>query len=171
MWPLFDTGGSLTELYTGDCTDVFNWELNIGQKEVSKSIHQRCTGSPEQFVMIGNIIRDNTRKGIEIKPLHTSSFLCWRWTTDGKHAETGRTMLDVVRGAVAKRGLEINRIKSTTCMILNYRRPTIEQLRGMEVEEQLKYLGVTVSSKRTVSFNIKKRKSCKQEKWQTWHIS
>ena len=49
----------ITELYTGDCTDIFKGEMNIGKMEVSNGIRQRCTGSPQLFVMLVNmIIRD-----------------------------------------------------------------------------------------------------------------
>ena len=43
----------------GYCTDIFIGELNIGQMGVSNGVLQGCTGSPQLFVMIVNmIIRD-----------------------------------------------------------------------------------------------------------------
>ena len=46
----------VTELYTGDCTEIFKGELRISQMEVSNGILQGCTGSPQLFVMIVNMI-------------------------------------------------------------------------------------------------------------------
>ena len=62
-----------------------------------------------------------------------------------------------MRGAAEKCRLEMNTVKSK-CVILNYRGPTIEQQRGMEVVEQLKYLEVTVSNRGNCFFQYEKDK-------------
>ena len=62
----------------------------------------------------------------------------------GKQAQQ---LLDVIRDAAWRCGLEMNAMKSN-CTIFNYRGAPIERLKGMEVVEQLKYLGVTVINKR-----------------------
>ena len=56
-------------------------------------------------------------------------------------------LLDLMRDAAGRCGFEMNAMKSN-CMIFNYRGAPIELLKGMEVVEQLRYLGVTVVNKR-----------------------
>ena len=58
-----------------------------------------------------------------------------------------KQLLDVMRDAVGRCGLEMNSMKSK-CTIFNYRGAPIELLKEMEVVEQLRYLGVTVVNKR-----------------------
>ena len=57
-------------------------------------------------------------------------------------------LLDVMRGVVVKCGLEI----------LNYRGTVINQVLGMKVVDQLKYLGVTVSNKKNCFLQYTKDK-------------
>ena len=46
----------VTELYTGDCTDIFKGKMNTEKVEVSNIIHLGCTGSPQLFVMVVNMV-------------------------------------------------------------------------------------------------------------------
>ena len=66
-------------------------------------------------------------------------------------------MLDVMSDAAGRCGLEMNAMKSK-CMIFNYRGASIELLKGMEVVEQLRYMGVTVFNKRNCFLQHKKEK-------------
>ena len=57
-----------------------------------------------------------------------------------------KQLLDVMRDAAGRCGLKMNAIKSKR-MIFNYREAPIEQLKGMEVVEQFKYLGAVLENK------------------------
>ena len=71
--------------------------------------------------------------------------------------------MDVMRDAEGRCGLEINAMKSK-CMIFNYRGAPIELPKGMEVVEQLRYLGVTVVIKRNCFLQHKKEKIMQTKK-------
>ena len=55
-------------------------------------------------------------------------------------------LLDVMRDAAGRCGLGMNAMKSK-CMIFHYRGAPIELLKGVEVVERLRYLGVMVVNK------------------------
>ena len=61
-------------------------------------------------------------------------------------------LLDVMRDVAGRCGLEMNAMKSKC------RGAPIELLKGMEVVEQLRYLGVTVVNKRNCVLLLKKKK-------------
>ena len=66
-------------------------------------------------------------------------------------------LLDVMRNAAGRRGLEMDAMKSK-CLIFNYRGAPIELLKGMEVVERLRYLGVTVVNKQNCFLQHQKEK-------------
>ena len=140
----------MAQMRPGDCAEIFKGELRIGQLELSNGIRQGCTGSPQLFVMIMNmIIREIQESTVGYRdeafyiPAHFFAANGLLMANSQKQAEQ---LLDVMRDAAGKCGLEINATKSK-CMIFNYRRAPIELLKGMEVVEQLRYLGVTVVNK------------------------
>ena len=46
----------IVKLYTGDYTKIYKCNAKIGQIEVQNGIRQGCTGSPQLFVLIVNMI-------------------------------------------------------------------------------------------------------------------
>ena len=137
----------VTELCTGDCIEIFQGELRVGQMEVSNGIWQGCTGSPQLFVMIVNmIIREilDSTVGYRDEALYIPALF---FADDGLLMANSRKqaeqLLDMMRDAAGRCGLDMNDMKSK-CEIFNYRGALIERLKRMEVEKQLRYLGVTV---------------------------
>ena len=63
-------------------------------------------------------------------------------------------LLDVMRDAAGRCSLEMK----SKCMIFTYRGAPIKLLKGMEVVEQLRFLGVTVVNKRNCFLQHKKGK-------------
>ena len=44
------------KLYTNNYTEIYKGDVKIGQMEVQNGIRQGCTGSPQMFVLIVNMI-------------------------------------------------------------------------------------------------------------------
>ena len=73
----------IQELYKGDCREIFKGELRVGQMEVSNGIWQGCTGSPQLFVMIVNmIIREILESTVEYRDIPSTYQLFSLWTMD-----------------------------------------------------------------------------------------
>ena len=47
------------DIYMGDTTDIWRNGKLVGDTEVTSGIRQGCTGSPQLFVMLVNIVTNN----------------------------------------------------------------------------------------------------------------
>ena len=119
----------VTELYTGDCTEIFEGELRVGQMEVSNGIRQGCTGSPQLFVMIVNmIIREilGSTVGYRDEAFYIPAlFFADNGLLIANSRKQAEQLLDAMRDAAGRCGLEMNAVKSK-CMIFNYRGAPID---------------------------------------------
>ena len=135
--------------------------MNIGRMEVSNGIRQGCTGSPQLFVMIVNMIIQEiitSTLGYRDEKFYIPALF---FADDGllltNSVKQAKHLLEVMKGATMRCGLEMNTLKSQ-CIMFNYKGPTVTQLQGMEVVERIKYLGVVVCNKRDCFQQHKKEK-------------
>ena len=128
---------------------------------MNNGIRQGCTGSPQLFLMIVNMIINEI----------ISSTLRYRdenfyipvlfFANDGllsaNSVKHGKQLLDVMKDAAVRSEQQMNTLKSQSLMF-NYRGPANTQTQEMEVVEQLKYWGVVMCNRRNCFHQHKKDK-------------
>ena len=140
---------SIAKLYNEDETSLY-----LNNKEICKigdtsGIHQGCTGSPQLFIMVVNLIIQkicNTGLGFRNDLLYIPALF---FADDGllltNSVRSMEQLLDVVVEVARECGLEISKTKSS-CMIYNEKNKP-ENIRGIAVMEKMKYLGVIINDK------------------------
>lgn len=138
----------IKEIYTNDNTNIIREEgakLNI---QITSGIRQGCTASTTLFKLITyDIIKKlEESKGYYDRAVKLSALF---FADDGlllttTEEEAGR-MIDVLKAKEEENGLKINTEKSK--IIIYQRKDKPESIRGIEVTDEIKYLGITVTDK------------------------
>ena len=133
-----------------DQTDIrVNGEMMVLLK-VKSGIKQGCTGSPQLFLMIVNIIIKEIQKtGISFK--NENSYIPTLFCADDGMLMATRVreieqMIEVLMEVAEVAGLKINVEKCKTMILQRRKNLTINQIRRIEVVNELKYLGMTMNN-------------------------
>ena len=149
---------AVASIYEGDTTSV---ELNEGineEIEVTSGIRQGCTGSTVFFKLITYLISkqiQETRAGFRNDKFYMPILF---FADDGlmlanTEEEMVLLMQTLIRASRAC-GLEVNKEKSSM-LIFNHSSPP-QELEGIKVKEQIKYLGIIVDGKKDMFHSQKK---------------
>ena len=138
----------IARLYTGDTTDLYFNNRNLGEIEVRSGIRQGCTGSPWLFVMAVNQIIDRiltTKIGFRTDEHYIPALF---YADDGilltKNIKDTVKLIRTLETAAREIGLEINRNK---CNILIFNMNEMpEEIENIEVTEEIRYLGVVINN-------------------------
>ena len=138
-----------------------NKEIEI---EVTSGIRQGCTASNVLFKLITYIIIEEMRKTEGIQILGPK-ITCLFYADDGlilaKDKEKAERSKEIIREIGGKYGLQLNERKSQ-CILFNMKEK-YEKISNIEVEEEIKYLGVILQAKRNV-FEGQKNEIIKKKK-------
>ena len=140
----------LAELYTEDSTTLMMNGRQVGEVEVRSGIRQGCTLSPLLFILVVNYIIDEMvelRDGFKNEKMFIPVLF---FADDGllisqNEYELGRMIGRLVEAA-EKVGLMVNKEKSSVIIFNLEKKPKL--IRGIEVTDKIKYLGVTVNNSR-----------------------
>ena len=144
----------ISRLYKEDTTKIFLDGEEITDMEITAGIRQGCTGSPQLFIMVINVILEkicSTRVGFKTKELYLPALF---FADDGiliaNTIEEMTVLIRVLKQASAESGLAIN-VKKCKSIIFNMKENELEQykkIEGIEVVKEIKYLGIKIVNKR-----------------------
>ena len=157
----------IAELYRGDVTEVWREGRELGRIEVKNGIRQGCTGSPRLFVMVvSKIIERLIQSGLGYRSGHIRVPVLF-YADDGlmlaRSRREAEEMIGVLEESARECGLAINTEKSK-CMVFNGGEEGGNEIRGMEVVKEVRYLGVLVSARRDCFRENKKEKIMSAER-------
>ena len=151
---------SIAQLYTGDKTEIWLDERRMGETEVTTGIRQGCTGSPQLFIMVVNKLIEKiveTKLGFKTDLYIPTLF----FADDGLLITTSlgamEVLIDLMIHVARKSGLEIN-LEKCKCMIFNMKENLPCKVKGIQVVEEIKYLGVQITNDRNCFGKYKKEK-------------
>ena len=146
-WRVID---AIASVYVGDRTRIFREGVQMGEIEAMSGIRQGCTVSPHLFVMVVGMIIERllqsglgyVSEGMRVPVLFYADdgLLLARSTGEAER------MIRILEEAAGESGLAINRDKSM-CMVFNGENVG-EDVGGVRVVSEMRYLGVTVVDKR-----------------------
>ena len=157
----------MVDIYNGDWTDIHRNGRSLGSMEVTSGIRQGCSGSPQLFVMVVNKIINSVKNrglGYRSKSFYIPVLF---YADDGLIlAETlaeAEQMVEIVMQIAGEQGLSINRSKSEALIFNDKDSRTVDNIWGIAVVDNIRYLGVIVESKRNC-FGKHKREKLKLAK-------
>ena len=151
----------IVRLYEGDETNIRVDDVEVGAVGVENGIRQGCSGSPQLFLMVVNRIikklqatgKGFKRRGIKIPVLF--------YADDGlvitNSVEEMSELMRVLEVVAEQVGLKINKDKSS-CIIFSGRKIELQELCGIKIVEEFKYLGVLVNNNLKDCFASHKKK-------------
>ena len=148
----------LMRLYSGDMTSVKVGKVEVDM-EVDSGIRQGCTASPVLFKLITYRIIEELRTRMEGIRIGGKSINSLFFADDGllltKGIEEARNMVKIMRTTAEKYGLTMNNDKSK-CIRYN-EKEYVDNVEGIEVVKEIKYLGVKVENKKGLYDGHRKR--------------
>ena len=138
------------ELYTNDKTEIWRNNKMVGETVITNGIRQGCTGSPQLFNLIINMIIieiTESRMGYRNKEFYIPVLF---YADDGllisNSTEEASKMIDLLINRGKQYGLEINKEKSN-CILFNSTE-NLNEINDIKHIDKIKYLGVVINNKR-----------------------
>ena len=146
-------------VYEEDSTEFSINGENMGIMKVKNGIRQGCTCSPQLFIMAANEISSGLQRsglGFRNEQVYVPAlFFADDGVIFGNSVSEVEKMVDVFVEKAAGIGMSVNKGK---CYVLRFnKKEEVENIRGMDIVEEVKYLGVTVSNKKDV-FKVHREK-------------
>ena len=142
-----DVISTVSEIYKGDRTVINYGDIGNIEIDISSGIRQGCTGSTTFFKLITYKIIERMEK----EQGFTDEFFrlaALYFADDGlilaNSIEDAKRNIEVLTEISRECGLEINRDKSNTIIFGMRNRP--ENISGIQVVNEIKYLGITINS-------------------------
>ena len=140
---------TVTEVYKGDKTIINYGNCNNVEVDITSGIRQGCTGSTTLFKLITYKIIERMEKeqGFMDENFKLAALY---FADDGlilaNSVSDAKKNLEILTDISRECGLEINRDKSNTIIFGMKNKP--EDINGIKVVKELKYLGITINSGR-----------------------
>ena len=140
----------ISKIYRGDKTELTVNGKKYVDIDVTSGIRQGCNGSPLLFILVTYQIIErlkNLNKGFKQRDVQIPALF---YVDDGlifaNSKEEAHKLVDEIEKISCDYGLKLNRSK---CKILVYNRKSeIQSINGIEVVDEIKYLGVKIGNKR-----------------------
>ena len=141
---------NIMELYTNDKTEIWRNNKMVGEAVITNGIRQGCTGSPQLFNLIINMIIikiTESRMGYRNKEFYIPVlFYADDVLLISNSTEEASKMIDLLVNRGKQCGLEINKEKSN-CILFNSTENRNE-INDIKHIDKIKYLGVVINNKR-----------------------
>ena len=148
----------IAQIYSGDMTEVHLREDLEESFEIENGIRQGCTGSSLLFRLITYMIIETIEEQCHGFRNDKFRITCLFFADDGIIFEESETLMKrtmrIVTEVSSKYGLNLNKTKSSI-MIFNNRNQT-EEIDGIKITKEIKYLGIKIDNKRKMFTSQKK---------------
>lgn len=151
---------NIMELYTNDKTEIWRNNKMVGEAVITNGIRQGCTGSPQLFNLIINMIIikiTESRMGYRNKEFYIPVLF---YADDGllisNSTEEASKIIDLLVNRGKQYGLEIEKEKSN-CILFNSTE-NLNEINDIKHIDKIKYLGVVINNKRQCLNKYKKDK-------------
>ena len=157
---------AVAQIYSNDRTQVWFQNRLVGSVEVKSGIRQGCTGSPWLFVMLMNEVVEKMmemRIGFKNEKIILPILM---FADDGLLIAQSeghmKMMIRKVNDIAEELGMKINKDKSMIIIFNNT--VDINEIEGIGVHQEIKYLGVKISTNKDIFKSHKQNKieSCKR---------
>ena len=157
------------DIYMGDTTEIWRNGKVVGDTEVRSGIRQGCTGSPQLFVMVVNIVINSiveSKLGYRDEEFYIQVLF---YADDGlllaRSCKEAEEMIRMVVEVAGECGLCINKGKSSV-LLKNCRAGKPDEVGGMKVVSSIRYMGTDVGDSRLCFLECQKGKIRLRKKWQ-----
>ena len=135
----------------GDTTEIWRNGKVVGDTEITSGMSQGCTGSPQLFVMVVNIVINSiveSKLGYRDEEFYIPVlFYADDWLLLARSCEKAEEMIQMVVEVAGECGLCINKGKSSV-LLYNCREGKPDEVGGIKVVSSIRYLVTDVGESR-----------------------